>query len=108
MSTISSTVRSSTAITLPPLTTQTVENVTIALADTEQSHSFPAQTRHFRFRARTPAEIKYTSTSGASGTTYGTLPKGCNYVSPLFDTALTTIYFQSPTAGVVVELESWA
>lgn len=89
------------------VSTGAVENVTISLADTEQSHSFPANTKCFMLKPRGTGKLKLSMSSGQSGTTYWTVPAGTYYSSPMLSTS-PTIYFQSPTAGLVLELFSWS
>lgn len=85
-----------------------VENVTIALANTEQSHTFPAGTKEFMIQARTSGKIKLSFDPGTSGTAYWTIWYGAFVRQNTIDSATTTIYFQSPTAGLEVELLSWS
>lgn len=96
-----------TAVTSDAVTTGTVENVTIALANIEQSHTFPANTKGFLIQTRGLGRLKLSFTSGASGTTYYTIWAGAYYSQNNINAASTTIYFQSPLAGSIVELVSW-
>lgn len=108
MASIGSQLGSTTSVAQPSVTDGLVENVTIALANTEQSHTFPAGTKLFLLRARSAGKLQLSHTAGTSGSAYVTIPAGCSYRTPDFFNALKTIYFQSPTAGLVVEIESWA
>jgi hypothetical protein len=92
----------------PVLETATIENVTITTANTEQSHTFPTGTMKFLLRPRGNGKIKLSHDIGNSGSTYLTVSPGAVYESPDFKPLPKTIYFQSPTAGLVVEMESWA
>lgn len=97
------------AVSLAPLyTTGKVENATVALADTEQSHTFPANTKKFEIRPRGNGIIKLTFDSGTSGTIYRTIHAGSFYSADNLATPSLTIYFQSATAGLIVELTSWS
>ena len=94
--------------TSPALTQGKVENATIAAANVEQSHTFPANTKAFMLQARGNAKIKMSFDAGTSGTTFHTIWPGAFYCRDSIAAASTTIYFQSPLAGLVVELTSWA
>jgi hypothetical protein len=87
------------------LATPVMELATIASANVEQSHTFPAGTRRFMMKARGPSKIKLSHTSGGA---YMTIWPGAFYCSPEFAAAAKTIYFQSPTAGLEIEMESWS
>lgn len=89
------------------LTRGKIENVTIALANTEQSHTFPAYTKQFSIQARGSGKILMSYDVGTSGTVYRTIWAGTYSLVSEIGSAATTIYFQSPIAGLVVELESW-
>lgn len=93
---------------VPALTDAIVELETIAAASIEQSHTFPAGTKHFRMKARGAGRIQLAHTSGDSGGNYITIWPGSPYVSPEFNNPAKAIYFQSPVMGLVIELESWA
>lgn len=89
------------------VTTGKIENDTVSLADTEQSHTFPPYTKAFSAKARGVGKIKLSFDAGASGTTYLTIWPGAVYTQENIGSASTTIYFQSPVAGLVLELVSW-
>ncbi len=89
------------------VTTGKVENATIAAADVEQSHTFPAYTKAIQIKARGNGKIKMSFDSGTSGTVYQTIWPGSVYTQENIGSASTTVYFQSPVAGLVVELTSW-
>jgi len=83
-------------------------NVSVTNADTEYSYAFPANTVSFYIKLRAQnALLKYAWTSGASGTTYITVPQNGLYSRPGIDLTGKTIYFQSPTASGTVEIESY-
>lgn len=91
--------------TASQLTARTIENITIAAANTEQSHSFPADTIFYRIKARGPGRLELRDNSGGD---FITIWPGSGYESPPYTSATTTIILKSPTAGLVVEAESWA
>lgn len=90
------------------LTTPTVENVTVTLANTEQAYSFPAYTRSITVKARGPAKAQLAFEPGSTGTEFFTLWPGAVYTQEGISAPLTTIYFQSPVAGLVLEMISWS
>lgn len=86
----------------------TVANTALTSADTEYSYAIPAGTQRIRFKLRAlNALLKYSFTSGASGSTYITVPYGD--VVEINDARVggQTIYFQSPTASQTVEITTW-
>ena len=94
----------------PPVTTTTLYNTTLTVADTEYDQALPASTRDFRFRCRTLYDVRFAFVTGkvaAPTAPYMTLPAGSDYVSDLNNLAATTLYLASSQAGVVVELECW-
>lgn len=105
--TINSQIGTVTSISVPNVTDALIDNVVIALADTEQSYTFPAGSKQFLIRPRGPSKITLSHTATESGTKYLTIWPGSNYKSAEFVNASKTIYFQSPTAGLEVELEWW-
>lgn len=85
-----------------------VSNTTLTLANTEYSLAIPAQTQAFLIKARGGEAFKVAFISGQSGTTYLTVPASTSYWEE--DMNLTdnlTLYAQSTTAGVVLELIAW-
>jgi uncharacterized membrane protein len=90
------------------VSTGTVENVTIAVANTEQSHTFPANTKKFTVKARDAGKILLAFALGQSGVEYHTISAGAFYGAEGVVAPAMTIYFQSPVAGLVVELTSWS
>lgn len=94
--------------TTSTLAVPTIANVAIASADTEQSHSFPAGTKRFFVKPRGAGKIKLSHIATQSGSNYITIWPGAVYDSNEVAASPYTIYFQSPIAGLVVEMESWA
>lgn len=88
-----------------PLASPVIELATIATANIEQSHTFPAGTRRFMLKARGPSKLKLSHTSGGA---YMTIWPGAFYCSPESMPVARTIYFQSPVAGLEIEMESWS
>lgn len=108
MGVISSTSPSGVSTSFNTFVTQgLVRNIPITLADTEQSHTFPALTKCFMLETRGQGKLKLAFDSGQSGVEYKTIYSGGFYISPLIGSASTTIFFQSPTAGLILELTSW-
>lgn len=93
---------------VPKHTFGKVENAVCTLANTEYSHTFPTDTKTFLVQARQNGTIKLTFDAGTSGTVYHSIWPGCFYSIGFIVAASTTIYFQSPTAGLVLELTSWS
>jgi hypothetical protein len=90
------------------VSTGLVENATISAADVEQSHTFPVNTKAIQVKPRDNGKIKMSFNSGTSGTTFQTIWPGSVYCQENIGAPTTTIYFQSPVAGLVVELTSWS
>ena len=75
---------------------------------TEQSYAFPTQTKFFYLKNRSSYTIQYTYTALGSGTTYRTLDAYQEICINSVTLGSTTLYFQSPGAGGILEIESWA
>lgn len=84
-----------------------VENVTIAVADSEVTHVLPIGTRRFLLKMRSSAILKIAYSVGTSGTTFMTIPRNVFYSESFIGAGTTTLYFQSPSTGVV-EIQSWS
>lgn len=99
----------SVVATPDPITTQTIANETVALADTEQSYAFPTATKRFRLYNRGPDVIKWTFVATESGTNYVSLYPHTHYGWIDLDTSTSyTLYFQSPSANTIIEIDTWA
>lgn len=85
----------------------TISNETISLANTEQSYAFNPLTKRFVLLNRGTDHVKLSYTSGQSGTTYLTIGPKVFYSEGLIGSGQVTLYFQSPTSGLVVEIVSW-
>ena len=90
------------------VTTPKVDNLVIAAADTEQSFTFPAKTKSFLIQPRGNSKLRLSYAAGMSGTDFYTIRSGAFYGESGIDADTTTIYVQSPQAGLVVELVSWS
>lgn len=85
----------------------TISNVSMTSKDTEYSASIPSSARRFEIKLRAlNALLKLSFTSGASGTTYVTIPYGASYVENNIKGGMT-LYFQSPTASQTAEVKYW-
>ena len=86
--------------------TQTIFNEVIASADTEQSVVLPANICGYFIKTRGKSTLKLTHVSGESGTLYFEVPASASYTDENSYLNLT-LYFQSPSAGEVVEIVTW-
>jgi len=85
----------------------TIANETMTSANTEYSYTFPEGTRAFKISLRAlNALLKVAFVEGASGTTFFTVPYG-DKLEMKAKVGGATIYFQSPTASQVAEIETW-
>lgn len=88
----------------------TIANTSMTNAATEYSYVLPNFTVQFTIKLRsTSSALQLAITSGASGTTYITIPPGSGgWTETIKGTASgITLYFQSPDAGQVAEIISW-
>lgn len=91
------------------LSTGKTKKVVVITANTEQSYTFPAGTKLFFLKARTTGKLLLAfDVNGTTAGDYVTVFPGGFYKSPEFDKPSYTIYFQSPVAGLELELESWS
>jgi len=88
--------------------TPTIKNLTLTNQDTEYSYELPNGTKKFTIRCRTDDDIKLAYIKGQSGIEYINIPEGADHFEDGINTAALILYLQSPTAGVVVEIVSWA
>ena len=85
----------------------TIVNIPISLANTEQSFSFPANTRKFLLRIRDgDGKIKIAFVPGQSGTTYLTIGAG-SYYSEDVNISGKSLYFQLTKPNKIIELLYW-
>ena len=86
----------------------TVYNLVLAAANTEYSFAVPTGTKKILFHCRTDDTLKFSYAEGESGSVYSTLPEGASQSDDDLNTAPGfTIYFQSASVGVVVEITIW-
>ena len=86
----------------------TITNTTLTSAATEYSYTFPAGTYKFEIRLRSGSSLlQIAFVSGASGTTYITIPYGASYAETDAKVGGSVIYFQSPDAAQVAEIKIW-
>lgn len=95
----------STTIAIAYPGTPAIDNVTCAAANTEYSKSLGSHCKKFMVKPRGGA-LKVCLTSGQSGTTYINLSDGQGWGEDGIDYT-GTLYFQSPTAGCIVETVIW-
>lgn len=88
----------------------TIINIEVDDADTEQSYSFPVDTKRFRMKVRGgDAKIRISYEAGQSGTQFFTNEMGNIYESGDIDPNYPLIiYFQLSKGSKIVEIESWA
>ncbi len=86
-----------------------IVNQTLTVADFEYSYTFPTNTRKYSIKVQSPstAIVKFTFTSGQSGTAYMSADVGGHW-EDLVGLSNSTIYMQSATAGTVVEILTWS
>lgn len=90
------------------VSTPTITNISIPLANTEQSFTFPIGTKRFAVKIRASAKLKIAYISGASGTNYIFIPIGCEYTEDNLDlTVGLPMYFQCESAGEILEIITW-
>lgn len=82
-------------------------NETIASANVEQSLALPAEIVGYLIKVRgSSSTLKLTHVSGESGTKYLTIPRtGVHCDNHSYNNL--TLYFQTPVAGVTVEIVTW-
>lgn len=84
-----------------------VSNLTLTSANTEYSYTFPIKTTSWSLKARTAVDLKYSWTSGESGTVFKTVPAGSEVYEENILMNNNIIYIQCATAGTIVEIEYW-
>lgn len=96
------------SVTVTGKATPTVANVAMASAATEYSYALPAGCKAFYLKLRDPmADLQLTYTALGSGTTYISVPRGTWYANEELTASSITLYFQSPSALQVAEIEVW-
>ena len=106
MATVGSSLLASPSLVFPTVSSETVENVTIAVANSEVTHALPAGTRQYKIQYRGNRPLKIAFAVGTSGTTYWELYPGQPAETQFINnTATITLYMQSPGTGTV---EIWS
>lgn len=98
------------SVTVDGVSSPLVVNISIPVAATEQSYTFPVGTKRFLLALRpgSPADLKLSYVSATSGSTYITVRRGNWYSESELDTTTPlTIYFQSTQASTL-EVISWS
>ena len=85
-----------------------IYNVSLPTANTEVSQLLSDNTKQILIRVRERAELKYAWVATQSGTNYITVSKNSARVISGVNLVGKTIYLQSPTPGVTVEIEEWS
>ncbi len=80
--------------------------LTCTLANTEYSTALPVGTRMFKITYRSGGVLKWAYETGTSSN-YFTMNRYTFESRAIIAGASLTLYYQSPTAGTVVELETW-
>jgi len=84
-----------------------VYNKTLTSANTEYSQALPSGCNKIMVQCRTAYDVKITYTSTESGTTYYTIKANTWYWDDGVLGTTRTLYMQSATAGVVLEILAW-
>ena len=86
-----------------------IENINVAVADSEFSYTFPAQTKKFAIKVRDgKADLRLSYGVGETTTKYVKIRRGNSHSVDAIDPEDPfTIYLQSSKTGVIVEIESW-
>lgn len=93
---------------IPTVSSPTISNVSILLADTEQNFNIPAGTKRFTIKIRGSAQLKVSYVSGQSGTNYLFIPIGCEYIEDNLSLDLNLpIYFQANKDSQILEIIAW-
>ena len=85
-----------------------IKNLTLTVANTVYSYTMPDAVTGFTIQCETSNAVQMGYSSGTSGTEYWTIKSGTAFSnsSPIYTNA-DTLYFQSSTAGAVVQIEWW-
>lgn len=97
------------SVTPTNIDTPLIANINVALANTEQSYTFPDGTGKISLKVRGfNAILKYAWTLGASGTTFKTVGFGVEEIIDGVYLTGKTIYFQVSKPNQIVEIQSWS
>ncbi|MBA7580401.1 hypothetical protein ES708_22292 [subsurface metagenome] len=92
-------------------TTPVIYNVAMANADEECSQALPANTKRFSLHLRDMTEFRFAYETGKVATPtepYETIPAGSEKYEEQIEPASLTLYFASPAATKVAEIEAWS
>lgn len=90
-------------------TTPAITNVSVILANTEQSFSLPADTKRFLIRVREgTSDMRLAFISGNTASTYFTIRKGSVFTESDIVSSTTTLYFTTSLASQNVEIVVWS
>lgn len=88
------------------IATPTLATVTLTTANQEYSYSIPAGSKRFKVQNRETGLVKIYYSTGASD--YWTMwPGNCYEIEGLAKEITTTLYFKSPKASQILEIETW-
>jgi hypothetical protein len=85
----------------------TLYNTVITLANTEQAVVLSPGPRKFYLNSRGSSELKLAFVAGGTSVAYKLIRIGVLYESPALTGGALTLYIQSNQAGETVEIESW-
>lgn len=83
-----------------------IANLSMPLANTEYSYTFPTGTKTFGFRNRNDGVLKLKHVSGGNYFTFD--PFVTNWVNDIKASAVVTVIFESPKSAQSVELIFWS
>lgn len=89
---------------ISPSTSTKITNLDLPVADTEVSFALTTNVKQFLVRSRELAELKLSFTIGESGVKYVSVVEGAVWFIKDIDFTGESIYLQSPTANIVVEI----
>ena len=92
---------------IPPGTTPTIYNVSMATANTEYSQVLGTNVKRFSIKLRDFQDLKLAYVSGTSGTIFISVPAASEYHEENLKVTSLTLYFQSDAAGQVAEIVEW-
>lgn len=85
-----------------------INNISIAVANTEQSFVIPATAKKVFFQMEGTSRLQYSFTSGQSGTNYITLHPGVGFeIENLELSSSLTLYYQATSAGDTLQILYW-
>ena len=90
-------------------TSPTIANTSMADAGTEYSYALPKNTTKFTIKLESQnAKLQLAWTSGATGTTYVTIPANSSHTEEIKPrNATLTLYFQSALGSQTAQIYSW-